>query len=208
MTSGAARLGLRLAATAVIVVGLSSLGEYPANSLSGLAPAGEPGRTDMTGEPLPRLKLAGAGQDGIRSVLNLGEAMDHGEFVWDEEGVPPGDVWVRVDLDNQLISVFRGGHEIGTAVVLYGADEKPTPPGTFTVLAKRKDHHSSLYDAPMPYTLRLTDDGISIHGSDVRARTATHGCVGLPLEFAALLFGQVEVGDEVVILSGTHSSAA
>jgi lipoprotein-anchoring transpeptidase ErfK/SrfK len=31
---------------------------------------------------------------------------------------------------------------------------------------------------------------------------ATHGCIGLPKEFAELLFGQVRVGDQVVIWSG------
>jgi hypothetical protein len=59
--------------------------------------------------------------------------------------------------------VFRSGHEIATAVILYGADEKPTPTGEFKILQRLKDHRSSLCDAPMPYTLRLTGDGISIH---------------------------------------------
>ena len=54
-------------------------------------------------------------------------------------------------------------HEIGTAVILYGADSVPTPTGKFPVIAKLKDHRSATYDAPMPYTLRLTADGVSIH---------------------------------------------
>ena len=53
--------------------------------------------------------------------------------------------------------MFRSGHEIGTAVILYGADGLPTPTGKFPILAKLKDHRSITYDnAPMPYTLRLT----------------------------------------------------
>jgi lipoprotein-anchoring transpeptidase ErfK/SrfK len=111
-------------------------------------------------------------------------------------------VWIRVDLESQIISVFRAGHEIGTAVILYGATEKQTPNGTFPILAKIKDHRSITYDnAPMPYTLRLTGDGVSIHGSDVRWGRATHGCIGVPVEFAHKLFDQASKGDQVVIVT-------
>lgn len=133
----------------------------------------------------------------VRSVLNIETQLKHGRFVWNDGGVPPGPIWLRVDTSAQTMSVFRGGHEIGTAVVLYGANEKPTPAGRFVVLAKRRDHRSNLYDSPMPYTLRLTNDGVSIHGVDVRLDAATHGCIGVPLEFARLLFDQVRIGDEV-----------
>jgi lipoprotein-anchoring transpeptidase ErfK/SrfK len=131
--------------------------------------------------------------------------MRYGEFKWNDEGVPDGPISIRVDLRTQLLSVFRGGHEIGTAVVLYGADTKETPVGQFPILWKGKNHRSSLYDAPMPYTLRLTGDGVAIHGSDVRWGAATHGCIGVPTEFASHLFAEAKVGDLVVILrtSGT-----
>ena len=103
-------------------------------------------------------------------------------------------------MKSQILSVFRGGDEIGTAVILYGADNVPTPRGKFPIQAKLKDHHSATYDAPMPYTLRLTADGVSIHASDVRWGRATHGCIGVPKAFAARLFNTVSVGDEVLIV--------
>lgn len=136
----------------------------------------------------------------IASLLNIEKPMRYGEFLWNDDGVPAGQVWIRVDLSKQIMSVFRGGDEIGTAVIMYGADEKPTPIGRFSVLSRKEDHRSSLYDADMPYTLRLTGDGVSIHGADVRAQAATHGCVSIPTEFARLLFTQVRVGDSVFIL--------
>ena len=52
----------------------------------------------------------------------------------------------------------------------------------------------------MPYTLQLTHDGVSIHGSNVRPSVATHGCIGIPLEFAHQLFDAIEVGDTVEIV--------
>lgn len=136
----------------------------------------------------------------IKSILNVGQQMTYGEYRWDEKGVPPGKVWILVDLKSQIISVFRAGHEIGTAVILYGADGVPTPTGKFPILAKMKDHFSATYDsAPMPYTLRLTADGVSIHASNVRWGYATHGCIGVPIAFAAKLFNAASIGDEVMI---------
>lgn len=136
----------------------------------------------------------------ITSILNVPRQMRYGDFVWDDKGVPAGRVWIRVDLKSQIISVFRSGEEIGTAVILYGADGVPTPTGRFPILAKLKDHRSATYDnAPMPYTLRLTKDGVSIHGSNVRWGFATHGCIGVPTAFAARLFDAAHTSDEVTI---------
>jgi hypothetical protein len=148
----------------------------------------------------PRLALPGGRDETIRSVLNIRRAMKYGEFVWDEQGVSQGPLWIRADLDRQIISVFRNGHEIGTAVILYGADSKPTPAGFFPVREKSADYRSRAYDAPMPFTLMLTADGVAIHGSNVRERAATHGCIGVPLEFARRLFEQAQVGDKVYVL--------
>ena len=141
----------------------------------------------------------------IRTVLNIPGSMRYGDSRWDEKGVPAGPIWVRVDLDSQLISVFRAGHEIGTAVILYGADGLPTPTGKFPILAKLKDHRSATYDAPMPYTLRLTGDGVAIHASDVRWGYATHGCIGVPADFAARLFATASVGDEVLVVGRVNA---
>lgn len=160
-------------------------------------------RIFLTKAQLFQAHAEGAIDRDVESILNVPKRMHYGDFIWNDRNVPKGLVWVRVDLKRQLISVFRAGHEIGTAVILYGAEEKETPDGVFPVIAKIKDHKSVTYgDAPMPYTLRLTNDGVSIHGSDVRWGAATHGCIGVPIEFAQKLYGQVSRGDQVVIVSG------
>ena len=149
----------------------------------------------------PRLTLPDGRQKTVRSVLNIIKPMHFGNFVWNDKHIPQGPVWVRIDLARQLLSVFRDGHEIGSAVILYGTDGKPTPTGEFNILAKDADHHSSTYgDAPMPYMLRLTKDGVAIHGSNVREGWATHGCIGVPLDFARKLFSVARKGDLVIIL--------
>jgi len=143
----------------------------------------------------------------VSTILAVPGRMQYGDYRWDDKGVPQGPAWVRVDLKSQIISVFRGGQEIGTAVILYGADGLPTPTGKFPILAKLKDHRSQTYDAPMPYTLRLTADGVSIHGSNVRWGYATHGCVGIPTAFAAKLFDVVKVGDVVLVVGDAGVSS-
>lgn len=136
-----------------------------------------------------------------RSVLVVEDELGYGEWVWDDEGVEDGPTTIHVDLRRQIVSAFRGGHEIGTSIILYGGEGKETPIGRFPVKAKSETHFSRTYNnAPMPYSLWLTDDGVAMHGSDVRWGRATHGCVGLPLEFARRLFEEAEVGSVVRIV--------
>lgn len=138
----------------------------------------------------------------IKRVLKIEQPFEHGDWVWDEEGIPDGQVIITVDLAAQTLSVFRGGYEIGAAVILYGATDKPSPLGVYPITQRKKDHVSNLYNAPMPYMLRLTNDGVAIHGSDVEWGRATHGCIGVPLEFAEKLFGATKLGDHVIITDG------
>lgn len=139
----------------------------------------------------------------VKSVLPVPQPFSHGDYVWDDSRAPAaGPVIITVDLKAQTLSAFRGGHEIGAAVILYGADDKPSPVGAFPITQKDADHVSNLYDAPMPYMLRLTNDGVAIHGSDVKWGEATHGCIGVPTAFARKLFGAVKLGDLVIITNG------
>ena len=138
----------------------------------------------------------------IKRALTITEPIVHGFWKWDDAGVPDGPIIITVDTVAQTMSVFRGGYEIGVSVVLYGIGEKPTPLGVFPITQKKKHHISNLYGAPMPYMQRLTDDGVAIHASDVIEGFITHGCIGVPKDFAKRLFEETEVGDRVIITSG------
>ena len=142
---------------------------------------------------------------GTQSILATGGRLSHGSWRWDDAGVPPGPITVRVDLDRQLVSVFEGPHEIGTAVVVYGAEGKETPRGKLPILGKTRDYHSITYDAPMPFSLWLRDDGVALHGSSVRMGRATNGCIGVPVEFAERLFAVARKGDIVEVLGPPRS---
>jgi lipoprotein-anchoring transpeptidase ErfK/SrfK len=139
----------------------------------------------------------------IKRILPIKGAIKYGEWHWDEANVPAGPIVMTVDLDARVISVFRGGYEIGTSAVLLGTGDTPTPLGVFPITEKDKDHVSNIYTgAPMPYMQRLTNDGITLHGSNVELGYASHGCVGMPVDFAAKLFGTTKIGDKVYITRG------
>ena len=198
-----------LCGTAGLAGAVALLGE-PARPAKPAEPVLAPARASAAPKPVqvaaakPTPPPAPAPDPGyvVKRILAVKSPFVHGDYYWDEAGVPDGPIVVTVDLQAQVLSVFRGGYEIGTAVMVYGADEKPTPLGVFAVSQKDATHVSNLYNAPMPYMLRLTNDGISIHGSQVGAELATHGCVGVPKPFAKLLFGVVKLGDRVIVSRG------
>ncbi|MBU6267759.1 MAG: L,D-transpeptidase family protein [Sphingomonadales bacterium] len=180
----------------------------------------EPAGVSRAGDvaPPPGLAAADAGADYarpapppspapsplvIRRVLPIAGAIRYGEWHWDESGAPAsGPLVITVDLEARVLSAFRDGYEIGTAAVLLGTQEKPTPLGVFPISQKDARHQSNLYDAPMPYMMRLTNDGVTIHATTVQNGYASHGCIGVPLAFAKKLFGTAKLGDKVYITRG------
>lgn len=139
----------------------------------------------------------------IKRILPIDGPIRYGEWHWDESGAPAqGPLIITIDLEARVLSVFRDGYEIGATAVLLGTQEKPTPLGVFPITQKKEKHVSNLYGAPMPFMQRLTNDGISIHASNVQNGYASHGCIGTPLEFARKLFAVTKMGDIVIITRG------
>jgi len=141
----------------------------------------------------------------IKRILPIDGPIKYGEWHWNEAGAPTeGPLVVTVDLEARVMSVFRDGYEIGATAVLLGTDEHPTPLGIFPILSKERHNVSEKYgNAPMPWTLRLTHDGVAIHGgSTVELGWASHGCIGTPDEFVSRLFAIASVGDRVIITRG------
>jgi hypothetical protein len=140
----------------------------------------------------------------VKSILAIDGSIRYGDWFWDESNAPAtGTLVITIDLEARVISAFREGHEIGTAVALLGTPSHPTPLGTFPVLNKSREHFSRKYNnAPMPWSLWLTTTGIAIHGSPVTNGYASHGCIGVPDPFAAKLFAATGRGDKVIITRG------
>ena len=112
-----------------------------------------------------------------------------------------------VDLTTQRAFVYRDGRLIGVSVIASGKRGYETPRGTFTVLEKERHHHSNKYDnAPMPYMQRLSWSGLALHGGHPLGHPASHGCIRLPMGFAAALFKENTRGMQVVIRGYAQST--
>jgi hypothetical protein len=128
------------------------------------------------------------------------DQLKHGEYTWAPQLAPDGPIVVLVSLDEQRAYVYRNGILIGESTISSGKPGHLTPTGVFTTKLKDADHHSSLYnDAAMPYTQRLTSDGVALHAGGIPGYPESHGCVHLPSEFARLLFQASPLGMTVVI---------
>lgn len=152
--------------------------------------------------------LLGGAQTGIwaqaslesGSVLAAAERLKAGEFLWAPEVAPEGPVLVVVSLATQRVVIYRNGLPIGISTISSGRQGHRTPTGIFTVLQRREEHYSSIYNnAPMPFMQRLTWGGVALHGGHLPGYPASHGCIRLPQEFARLLFGVTRLGMTVVV---------
>ena len=141
----------------------------------------------------------------IKRVLPIKGPLKYGEWHWNTDGAPAtGQLIITVDLEARVMSVFRDGYEIGATVAMLGTDDHPTPLGTFPIMSKQRHNVSEKYgNAPMPYSMFLTSDGIAIHGGNaVENGYASHGCVAIPTELAAKVFEIAKPGDKVIITRG------
>ena len=123
-----------------------------------------------------------------------------GEFRWADNIAATGATKVVISLTDQLAFVYRGDELVGVSTVSTGKTDHETPTGTFPILAKEKVHRSQKYDdAPMPYMQRLNQYGVALHGGHLPGYPASHGCIRLPMKFAARLFDLTSTGSAVVI---------
>jgi lipoprotein-anchoring transpeptidase ErfK/SrfK len=112
------------------------------------------------------------------------------------------------------VSTGRQGHE--------------TPQGDFKILVKELAHHSNLYGkildaegdvvnanaditkhpvrrghrfegAPMPFFMRLTNDGVGMHIGQLPGYAASHGCIRLPKLVAPKIYEIAPIGTPVSV---------
>lgn len=206
-SSGTAMLGLFVAA---VLGGAAVLLNQTDDTAAALPPQSASNEFAKPGAAAPQVAPAPAAATTpvderfvIKRILPITGPIKYGEWHWDEKSVPDGPIVITVDLDARVLSVFKGGYEIGATAVLLGTSDKPTPLGVFPIKWKKADHYSSTYDdAPMPFTQNLTDDGVAIHGTKVEKGYASHGCIGVPAGFDKKLFGVTKPGDRVFITKG------
>lgn len=118
------------------------------------------------------------------------------------------DVLNKASRHNVRVVISRGsqrgrlmvGDEVGMDFpVCTGMASHQTPLGHFRIREKAVHHVSNIYDAPMPYFMRLTDGGIGLHVGPIFREPQSHGCIRIPRSSCAPLFNLVKVGTPVTI---------
>lgn len=108
-----------------------------------------------------------------------------------------------IDKSSSTLRFVVDGKVQQTLDTRFGASGTPTREGVFHVYLKSVDHVSKLYGSAMPYAM-FFDGGQAVHYSSDFAAVgyggASHGCVNIrDYDGIAHLFGQVQVGDKVVV---------
>jgi lipoprotein-anchoring transpeptidase ErfK/SrfK len=75
-----------------------------------------------------------------------------------------------------------------------------TPTGNFEVSEKDSRHISTIYRVSMPYYMRLSGEPFGMHAGYLPGYPASHGCVRMPLDKAAMFFKTVHIGTPVQII--------
>ena len=106
---------------------------------------------------------------------------------------------VAISLSDQRAVFYKNGIPVLRTRVSTGKRNFRTPSGEFVVTDKHRVRISNIYDAKMPYFMRLNGSAVGMHAGHVPDYPASHGCIRLPYDAARRLFREVEVGTYVTI---------
>lgn len=152
---------------------------------------------------------------------------------WDGDGIP-GSPRIVIDLSAQRARYYKGGRLVGETPVATGRASHPTPTGTFKVTEKNLNHRSSWYGdyvypdgtvaradidvrkdarppgsrylgASMKYFMRINGP-VGMHEGFLPGYPASHGCIRLPTQMAAIFFRETPLGTPVQVTG--HASNA
>ena len=132
-----------------------------------------------------------------------------GTLVWDRPTLRELKDYVEVDLDNQMLYLYRDGEQILESPIVSGslAARHRTPGGAYTLTAKRRNvtlrgpDYANFVRYWMPF-----NGAIGLHdapwrrsfGGTIYRANGSHGCINLPTDVAAELYENIEKGWAVV----------
>jgi hypothetical protein len=106
-----------------------------------------------------------------------------------------------VSLNQQRVTVYDADGPMLQSPVSSGKPGYDTPAGIYTVLERKVEHYSNLYDdASMPFMQRLTWSGVALHAGVLPGHAASAGCVRMPIGFAERLFERSKLGMRVIVV--------
>jgi lipoprotein-anchoring transpeptidase ErfK/SrfK len=141
---------------------------------------------------------------------------------------------VIINLSDQRASLVQQGRITLVSPIASGKPGWSTPTGSFSIFNKDIDHRSrsfgSVVDAygrvvnsnatpssyvprgdhyrpaPMPYFMEFST-AVGMHAGYLPGYPASHGCVRMPRDLAALFFERVRIGTPVTVIGSTHNLA-
>jgi lipoprotein-anchoring transpeptidase ErfK/SrfK len=139
---------------------------------------------------------------------------------------------VIVNLSEQRAYLIEQGEVTLVSPIASGKPGWATPTGNFRIFDKDLDHRSrsfgSVFDAygrvvdsnatpgshvplgghyrpaPMPYFMEFSP-AVGMHAGYLPGYPASHGCVRMPRDLAALFFERVHAGTRVMVVGSTHN---
>jgi lipoprotein-anchoring transpeptidase ErfK/SrfK len=110
---------------------------------------------------------------------------------------------ICVNKKTRKVVFMVNGKPLAVGDARFGAARTPTRNGMFKINRKDKNHVSSLYHSPMPYSMFFSGGQAIHYSADFRARGyngASHGCVNMrDKNKIAWIFARVKVGDRVLV---------
>lgn len=131
---------------------------------------------------------------------------------------------ILISLGKQRAWLMVGNEIAVDTPIASGRKEGWTPKGSFCILDKDPNHHSSKYGdlvdasgtvlrknvtagvsggifrgASMKWFLRLNEEGVGMHAGYLPGVPASHGCIRLPREAAERIYKAVLVGTPVIV---------
>ena len=141
---------------------------------------------------------------------------------------------VIINLSDQRASLVQQGRITLVSPIASGKTGWSTPRGNFSIFNKDIDHRSrsfgSVFDAygrmvnsnatpssyvprgghyrpaSMPYFMEFSPM-VGMHAGYLPGYPASHGCVRMPRDLAALFFERVQIGTPVTVVGSTHNLA-
>src|SRR4051795_1163937 len=121
---------------------------------------------------------------------------------------PQGPLIIAISIDQQKVRVYDANGFFAESPVSTGMKGHPTPMGVFSIIQKHKMHHSNIYSgAPMPFMQRITWSGVAMHAGVLPGYPASHGCIRMPMAFAAKMWNWTKMGARVIVTPGEMTPA-
>ncbi|HRA47524.1 MAG TPA: L,D-transpeptidase family protein, partial [Thermomicrobiales bacterium] len=144
-------------------------------------------------------------KDGVRVNTDVGKAYQ----ACPKKPVPP-EHWIEVNLSTQYLTAWEGNTKVNGTWVSTGKNGFETPTGTYYIWLRYRYQTMSgciqgeCYNVPdVPWVQYFTHYGHALHGTywhnDFGIARRSHGCVNLPLWFAAWLWDWATYGTRVWI---------